>query len=168
MNRFARLARLEMMTPMSLLRIAFFALTVTLVILAGGCMKRSAPPAASLSTTPKQTSPVPNPPPSEEEQVKGVVTSYLTALEKSNYGEAYDLLSQSSKNRHNISDFEQQGKKGMPSFDLTSAKATVDDDTAVVDLQQIEDSAAHEIHLVREEKDWKIVYQGGAPGSPYP
>lgn len=132
-------------------------------------MKRNTPPVTSLpATTPRQAHPASTQSPSDEQQVVTTVTRYITALKESNYGEAYKLLSASSKNRHNISDFEQQGKKGMPLFDLSPKQVSVDGDTAIVELPLTEDPATHPFHLVREDKAWKVVYQGGVPGNPYP
>ena len=96
------------------------------------------------------------------------VRAYLSSLEKGKYAVAYDMLSEESRKQHLLSDFEQMGKQGMPSYDLSSAVITMQSDGATVKLQQLEDYATHDFLLVRENKVWKIVYRGGSPGSPYP
>lgn len=67
---------------------------------------------------------------------------------------------------HTHASFEQQGKQGMPQFDLKTAKTTVTGDNALVEVSQLEDPASHGFPLVREGQTWKIVYRGGTPSEP--
>ncbi|HEX2951358.1 MAG TPA: hypothetical protein VHV83_17575 [Armatimonadota bacterium] len=176
-KRSARLARLTMMTPTSLLRTIVLALGVMAMLLLGGCRKPA--PSFNQELEPQQTaheSQNTTEPPTtsatekkrdEKHEAITVVTKYLTDLKHDDFNAAYELLSQKSKEIHNISDFEQQGKQGMPSFDLKSAKATIDKNDAIVTLQQLDDPATHDFNLVREDDAWKIVYRGGVPGMPY-
>lgn len=101
-------------------------------------------------------------------QAIDTVREYVGLLEKGKYAEAYELLSEDSRKQHLLSEFEELGKQGMPSFDLSSAVITMKNDSATVAVQQVEDPATHGFVLVRESKAWKIVYRGGSPGSPYP
>jgi hypothetical protein len=65
-------------------------------------------------------------------QAKTTVITYITDLNDGNYAAAYDLLSEASQSAHTRADFEQTGKKGMPLYDLKTAKVSVDGETAVV------------------------------------
>ena len=85
------------------------------------------------------------------------------------YDAAYTMLSRDSQSHHSRTEFERahEAMKGMPQYDLKSAKPTLKGDTMTVVLRQIEDPATNAFHLVLEEGAWKIVYRGGAPGMPY-
>jgi hypothetical protein len=89
-------------------------------------------------------------------------------LQEGRYQQAYAMLSSDSQQRHAAADFEQLGKKGMPLYDLSTAKAISDGDKPVVAVQLTEEPGSHGFTLVRESDTWKIVYRGGIPGSPDP
>jgi phage/plasmid primase-like uncharacterized protein len=119
--------------------------------------------------------PTPVPPPihsspgqTDADKAVQAVSAYVTALQKGDYNTAYGMLSRDSQSLHTAASFEQQGKKGMPLYDLQKATATITGETALVEVQQLEDPATHGFQLVRENDAWKIVYRGGIPGSPDP
>jgi len=89
-------------------------------------------------------------------------------MENNKFTIAYALLSQDSKTRHPISDFERLGKQGMPSFDLKNVQATVTGHQAVVSVGFLEDANTAGFHLIREDGRWKVLYRGGSPGMPDP
>ena len=168
-NRFARLARLKTMTPTSLLRLTLVLLVlVVFVMLGSGCkwptfFSKTAP-SGSRPTTPSPTTPATT----LGRDAETAVTEYLTALSDHNYAAAYSLLSRDSQSAHAPADFEQQGKQGMPLYDLETAKTIeVRNNTALVEVRQLEDPATHGFQLVREDEHWKIVYRGGTPGVPW-
>lgn len=153
------------MTLTSLLRMALVALGVAAVVLLGGCRLPTffrRPPAPARPTA----RPAPMPAQRLEQEAVEAVTRYVTALNEHNYADAYAMLSKNSRARHSRAGFEQQGKQGMPLYDLGTAKATVTGDRALVVVQQYEDPATHGFSLVRVGEVWKVVYQGGMPGSP--
>lgn len=171
MRRFARLARFKMITPTSLLRTSIALLgAMAVLVLVGGCRKPKTSFYPDTPSTPvaKQRHPAPRPTVNQRQEAVTTVTTYLQALDDGKYSAAYELLSRDSKKLHNISDFEQRGKQGMPSFDLTGAKATVTGTTALVTVPFYEEPNSAGIHLVREDDAWKILYRGGIPGMPYP
>ena len=174
-KRSARLARLKMKTPTLLLRISGLVLGVfgvTVVLLVGGCRKS----ATSFNPeTPSQPAPIVQPgqnsaaqdDTARREDAKHAVIAYLTALKNGKYPAAYEMLSRDSKDAHSSSDFERQGRQGMPPFDLDSAKVIDSGKETVVQVTLIEDPSSHGFYLVREDDAWKIVYRGGIPTQPY-
>jgi len=158
-----------MKTPSSLLRIAIVLGVVALMMSLMGCRlpaslfgpAQPAPKPASSPTTPDK--------PSTDlgREAVETVTAYITALNEHNFTAAYDLLSRDSQNLHDRADFEQQGKQGMPLYDLKTATATVHGQEAAVKVQLVEDPGTNSFHLQREDEHWKVVYRGGGPGMPY-
>jgi hypothetical protein len=97
------------------------------------------------------------------------VGRYLDALHAGDYSAAYAMLSRDSQSQHTREDFVQQAKRGMPNFDIKTARTPiVKGDTASLVLSSPEEDAkSHAFHLVLEDGQWKIVYLGGGPGQPY-
>lgn len=155
-----------MMTPTSLLRVSLVLGGVLLLCALAGC--RGLPIRSSQPV--HRSSKHQSAPPSENRSATAIqtVTEYLTALEQRKFADAYELLSRDSQSKHDRAEFEEQSKREMPSFDLTTASTTITGDTALVQVQQTEDPATHGFTLVREDGAWKIVYWGGTPGAPYP
>jgi hypothetical protein len=158
-----------MITPTPLKRIALLTAGLAVLGLLAGCkiptFSGSQPPKPPTPTT----QPAPTAPDTTEhaEKASQVVKEYLSALKAGEFATAHALLSKGSQAQHAPKTFEQQGKQGMPLFDLDSLKATVTGDTALVEVGLAEDSGTHGFHLIREGEAWKIVYRGGAPGMPY-
>lgn len=166
-NGSATLARLKTMTPTSLLRLTLVLLGGVVLFSLAGCRKApsffardNSRPTARPSTT------VPAPVNLGNEAI-ATVTDYLEALQKHDYAAAYSLLSPDAQSKHTRARFEQQGQQGMPSYDLSTARATIKGDTALVAVQQLEDPATHGFTLIRLDGAWKVVYQGGTPGAPW-
>lgn len=161
-----------MMTPTTHLRIISLILGFGVVLLLSGCRKPSTSMYPQNTTTAKPHASITPKATTEEKQLRlqaiETVREYLSSLEKGKYAAAYDMLSEDSRKQHLLSDFEQLAKQGMPSFDLSTAVITTQHDSAKVELHEMEDYASHEFSLAREGKEWKIVYRGGSPGSPYP
>jgi len=156
---------------MSLLRTVIKLVGLGSVLILAGCKLPSfispSPTIPFAPTLPPKTESV-APTPAVDRKVQAVqtVTSYVTALDNHDYRAAYNLLSHDSKKLHTATGFAQQGKQGMPQYDLHSCVATLDGDAAVVELQEMEDPSLHTFHLLREGQDWKIVYRGGRPSVP--
>ncbi|HEY3416958.1 MAG TPA: hypothetical protein VGM23_08760 [Armatimonadota bacterium] len=152
---------------MSPQRIVLALLGLLLLFVLVGCRKlptffrEPQPTPASRTTTPAPSSV------NLSDQAMQTVTDYVAALNEHNYARAYDMLSKESQSRHTRASFEQQGKEGMPSYDLKSAKTTVNGEKATVEMQISEEAGSHGFQLAREGEAWKIVYQGGRPGQPY-
>ncbi|HEY3379250.1 MAG TPA: hypothetical protein VGL77_17355 [Armatimonadota bacterium] len=140
---------------------------VVVMVVTGGCRKWTSSFQPETPPAPSVQQPAQPPVVDAAQEAVSTVTDYLTALQDGKYSTAYALLSRSSQRKHTMARFEQQGKQGMPSFDLKSAKATITEQTAMVDVRQLDDPATHGFHLIREDGAWKIVYQGGLPGMPY-
>lgn len=151
-----------MKKPTSLLPWIIALAGIAVAVGLGGCrnpfFRPSPPTPQSKPATPQQ----------ESAAAKQVVVDYVTALQKGDYSGAYGMLSADSQAHHAPASFEQQGKQGMPLYDLTKATATVNGDAARVEVPLSEDAATHGFQLVREGGVWKIVYRGGIPGAPYP
>ena len=158
-----------MKTPTSLLHIAIVLGVVALMLALAGCRMPTSlfgePQPVSNPTPPATTSSAPSADLSR--QAVETVTSYVTALNDLNYAAAYDLLSRDSHTLHTSADFAQQGKQGMPLYDLKTTAATVQGDTATVTVHLVEDPGTNSFHLRREDGAWKVVYRGGGPGMPY-
>ncbi len=156
-----------MKTPMLMLRTVFILAGVLILLVFGGCNN----PLSFFAT--RQPSPPPSPPPTPvtttidpAEQALTTVREYLTALQGGKYAVAYGMLASDAQAKFTQARFEQQGKQGMPLYDLKTAKVTVTGDRAQVTMQLLEDPATGGFHLVREGEQWKVVYRGGAPGMP--
>ena len=150
-------------------RIALVLVVVMVGLLVGGCRKFSTFFDRSHASYSHRASKSMPPGGSQDLGLSAVqtVTDYVTALREKDYAKAYSLLSRDSQSRHSHADFEQQGKQGMPLYDLESASATIKGSTARVEVGQIEDPATYGFHLVREDQAWKVIYRGGVPGMPY-
>jgi len=152
-----------MKKPTSLLLWIIVLAGVAVAVGLGGCRN----PFFRPSTPVRNTNPAALPQ-NESTEAENVVVDYVSALQKGDYSGAYGMLSAESHAQHAPASFEQQGKQGMPLYDLTKVTATVSGDAALVVVQLSEDPATHGFQLVREGGAWKIVYRGGIPGSPDP
>jgi len=149
-----------MKKPTSLLLLVVFILAgMVIAIGLAGCRNPFFRPTPPVST--------PNPK-NDSDQAIQAVSDYVTALKDGDYGTAYGMLSSDSQKTHTAANFEQQGKQGMPLYDLQKMTATVTGDDILVEVQQLEDPATHGFQLARESGVWKIVYRGGIPGAPDP
>jgi len=156
-----------MMTPTSLLRIVIILVGLGMVFALAGCKMpaltggSSTPPKAL--TPPSQTG-TGAPAVDEGRQAEGMICDYLTALNDHDYAKAYDLLARDAQKSYTRAYFEQQGKQGMPQYDLKTAKYSAADHLVVV--QELEDPSLHGFPVVREGQTWKYEYRGGRPGEP--
>jgi len=158
-----------MMKPTSLLWFVLVCVGVFAVIAMSGCRKIST--FSGRPATPTPASPAverPVQPSTRNALVVSTIKQYLAALREHDYAAAYELLSRDSQSIHSRASFEQQGKQGMPLYDLETARVTINGNQADVVIQQLEDPATHDFHLVREDGEWHVVYRGGAPSQPYP
>lgn len=143
------------------------------LVVCTGCRKREAfftrPTPLPTQTTPSKLQPRPTKEATAalRRQAVDTVTAYLTALGEHQYDAAFALLSQASQAHTTQASFEEQAQQGMPLYDLSTAKASMQGNTARVDVQQLEDPATHGFQLTRERGVWKVVYRGGIPGQPY-
>ena len=159
---------------MSRLRFVVILASLAVVLAVTGCRNpfqrftSSAPSPMPPAPPPVAPHPPAPPPVADEEQANAVVTAYLTALRQSRYDAAYDMLSQDSQGMHPRANFAAEGKQGMPRYDLTSLTATVTGDRALVAVKLDEEPGSGGFTLVRERREWKVVYRGGRPGQPYP
>ena len=153
-------------TLTSRMRLALFVLGLLIVIGVTGCRK----PAGFFGQARAGTSTTTSGEPRDlGKEAITTVEDYLTALNAPtpDYDRAYQMLSRASQSQYSRGEFEKQCKQGMPQFYFKTGRSTIMDDTATVELRQIEDPATHAFQLVREDDAWKIVYRGGAPGMPY-
>ena len=161
-----------MKMPTLPLRTAIVLIGIASLVLLAGCRNpfvRSRPAPGPIPVTTSgsaKTTPAGNE--STVQQTVQTVTTYLNDLSEGRYDAAYNLLSGESQQLHQRADFERVGKKGMPLYDLKTAITSVDGETAMVEVRQLEDPATHGFHLVRESEVWKVVYRGGIPGQPTP
>jgi hypothetical protein len=158
------------MTPTTLFRNALMLLGLGLALLWTGCRK---PPAFHETRLPHRpppaaTTPARSPSTDLSAEAQTTVTDYLQALQAQDFEAAYGLLAKRSQSFHTRADFTQQGKQGMPLYDLRTALVTVRGTHAQVTLSFQEEPGSHAFHLTREGTRWRVVYRGGAPGMPYP
>jgi hypothetical protein len=95
---------------------------------------------------------------------KAIVVSYWTAIYLEEYGVAYEYLSSASRES-----FEKQGgyekfkemyEQGHTYFDLGQAiEEVVAANEALVGVQLLEDPAAAQFRIVKEQSEWKIVVE---------
>ena len=156
-----------MKTPSSLLRMAMVLGFVALLVSLGGCrwphLFEETPPAPP---PPAPVTSASHPQVDAGQTAIQTVTEYVTALNAHRFAAAYELLSRASQKHHTSATFAEQGKQGMPLYDLSTAQVTVTGETALVSIRLQDDPATSGFHLVRENEHWKVVYRGGVPGMP--
>lgn len=174
-TRSARLARFMKETLASQVRMLVLALAVAAGLGLTGCWKpigffqQSPPPPTAPPTAPVAPAGTGN----LQQQAEDTLNAYLTALSQDNghtpeYDVAYAMVSRASQAKFTRAEFETKGRRGMPNFDIKSARTKIKQDTATITLSNPdEDAMTHEFHLVRESGQWKIVYLGGLPGMPF-
>jgi hypothetical protein len=60
-------------------------------------------------------------------------------------------------------------KTGVTDYDLSTAQATEQSETAAaVEVQLKEDPSSAGFHLAKEKDAWRIAYREGIPSFPYP
>jgi len=107
---------------------------------------------------------------------RAVVVAYLQALERKDFPAAYKYLSVRSREVHPYQEFAAQCENSAgPSYDLAAARevppvpeAPVTRDQAAVVVPLVEDPAEPSFTTVMEDNEWKVVFIGGVPWSPYP
>ena len=130
----------------------------------------SAPSSGGQPPTPPPVAPVePSRPENEETRAAQAVISYLRAIYKSDYRQAYGLLSAPSRRKHSYEDFRADCQQGATDFELSSVpEVTRKDGTIAVTLSLAEEPGTHSFLAVPEGKEWKVVYLSGQPSFPYP
>lgn len=99
-----------------------------------------------------------------------VVVSYLEALYGDDFGTAYGLLSEASREAHSQEDFVELCERGaITSYDLESVReGSPAGDRVIVNVPLMEDPAEAGFVTVNEGGAWKVVFINGAPWFPYP
>jgi len=135
-----------------------------------GCNKK---PVSPPNLTPKpKPQPVVTPSPEEDDlsAAQTAVKKYIQALYAAKYEAAYNMLSEDSRQKHSLDEFERDAVDTVISYNLDKMQAqneSQDIIKVVVSMSQEEEPGAKAFVMTREEKAWKVVYYKGTPFAPY-